>query len=254
MDLYFVAMALGEYSFHNSESLPDPDLMSVHQTMLGEPTLLHPGIGDLKDSYDAGMAAVMTDESGVVCGYARLSPLVAPELRTKLGLPSTIPEVWEIGSAVIQREHRGNGRYSAFRRSLLQAHINAIHEGKVLVLGTTKNIAVMKVLPDAAVIGINFYPCVHTEFPMIAPLTCVCEPDFGSGFQHGAHCDSRTTQVALDTLLKNLSQENQLRSPQTACTMYVSDYNLAATTNAALVEHFGSQEGLISALKAQDYF
>lgn len=234
-----------------------PDLRSIHVVINSEPNLLHATLSSLEESFDHGLAVALVPEGSTeAVGFVRFTPLLGDSLKQYLGI-NEIPNIWEIGSAAIAPEYRGHGLYAPLRNDLLATVSQEIKKRRLLVLGTTKSIVIIKVLSDAKDLGINFYKSVHTDFPMIAPLTCICTPDFGCGFQLTGSCPVRVTQEQLPRL--NEIAEHSPDGTKIPCVMYVSDKSLAERINHDLVLKFGSaglnpQQSLISALKERGYY
>ncbi len=219
---------------HGGSGAPCPPLQSLQRHMSTESSVLLPTTPEsMHASYERGLAVVLTSEQGEPVGYLRFSVLLDAEKKQRLGLPDTIPDVLEIGSAYIRPEFRG-GVYSAFRNEALSMVLPAMQEGRVLVIGTTKAIQVLHAADHAKEIGIDFKPVVHTDYDMIAPLTCVCQGCFGRGMQSSSFCPRRITSEQLP-MVEHIAGEQKGKIP---CTMYVSDESLAARLNHELREHF----------------
>lgn len=237
-----------------------PNLSEIHQAILEEiDNLLPTSLESLQKSFDASLATVLIDGDKAF-GFLRFSPLLTETLKRKIGLETDFPDILEIGSAVILKDgnYRGKGYYPQLRNHLLESVVERVRQKKLLVLGTTKSIIVYKVLSKAKDLGIEFYPSVHTEFPMIAPFTCVCKPDFGSGFQLSTGCSKRVKAEQLKDLesLAKISPSG-INIP---CIMYVSDRILANDMSAYLKAIFATfnkdnpQQGLVERLKALKYY
>lgn len=244
---------------HSTNGLESLALQELHAAMQRESTLLHPTLSSLEQSFQDGRAIALLDGERAV-GYIRFTPLVDDRMRGALAVSPECPDIWEIGSAIILPEdaYRGRGFFSSLRNSLLATVQNEIRQERLLILGTTKTIKVITVLDKAQALGITFYQSAHTEFPMIAPLTCVCNPDFGCGFHIASHCPQRVTP----SQLKELPVLAQASSDGTKipCTMYVSSRPLAAHIDEALRIRFAQdnrecpQQALIDSLKRIDYY
>lgn len=233
------------------------DLRAVHSDIIQEPNLLHPSLSELEESFDRGLAvALVSQDSNEAVGFVRFSPLLEDELKDGLGL-NNFPSIWEIGTAVILPQFRGRGWYAPLRKELLVTVSQDIKEGRLLVLGTTKSIAIIKVLKETKDLGIDFYKCVHTDFPMIVPFTCVCRPDFGCGFQLTEECPVRVTQQQLLNL-DSIAQKSD-DGTKIPCVMYVSDKSLAERIDKDLMVKFGNagsspQQNLVRVLKERSYY
>lgn len=236
------------------QEIGEVNLEPIHQAILNEPTLLHPSLDVLKQSFQDNKAIVMLDGQEPV-GFARLVNLVDDGLKKRLGLGSDFPNINEVGSAVIinKPEYRGNGYYGDLRNALLQIKQQEIITGELLVVGTTKNIAVVRVLPKSAKLGINFQTCHHSEYPMVSPFTCICSGDFGQGYQLSSSCNSRISesycQVNGKINLMPIDPDGKI-----ACIMYISSVQVASRANRLLQGAFGTQERLVNALCEVSYY
>lgn len=239
-------------TFHSRGSDARPDLRSIHAVINHEQNLLHATLPSLEESFNHGLAVALVSESSTeAVGFVRFTPLLGEDLKQKLEL-SDVPSIWEIGSAAIAPYYRGRGLYAPLRNDLLATVAQEIRDRQLLVLGTTKSIAVIKVLDDAKDLGIEFHKCVHTDFPMIAPFTCICTPDFGCGFQLAEECPVRVTQQQLLNL--NLIAQKSNDGTKIPCVMYVSDKDLAESIDRRLMIKFGAQRNLVSALKERGHY
>jgi len=243
------------------DSHPCPELEEILEAMKQEKgVLLQPSLKSLSVSYENKQACVLMDKERPV-GYVRFSPLLDPQLKDKVGLSQEVPDVYEIGSAIILPDHRGKGYYSRLRNSLLRLGLERMEKGKLMVIGTTKNIRVAEVLPKAIDLGIDFYASTHGEFPGVQCLTCVCNPNFGEGVQYRFDCPKGIDQESL-IQLKLISDWETHRKEVTQfspdgkipCVMYVSDKSLAQKTSDMLLAAFGSKELLAKTLMKVDYY
>lgn len=222
---------------HGGNGQACPPLSELNHLMNGESSMLLPTTTEsMQESFMRGLAVVLTSEQGEAVGYLRFSVLLDGEKKRRLGIPESIPDVLEIGSAYIRPEFRG-GVYSAFRNEALSMILPAIQDEEALVIGTTKAIKVLHAAGHAKEVGINFEPAVHTDYEMIAPLTCVCQGCFGRGMQFGNFCPRRITPEQLP-FVDDIAQEQKGKIP---CTMYVSSVSLAKRMNRELQQHFGGQ-------------
>lgn len=237
-----------------------PDFTEIHQAILREKdSLLPTSIESLQKSFEDNLATVLMDSDRAV-GFIRFSPLLTGKVKNFLGLESDFPEITEIGSAVILKNenYRGKGYYPKLRNHLLESVVEEVKQKRLLVLGTTKNIIVYKVLPKAKELGIEFYPSVHTEFSMIAPFTCVCKPDFGCGFQLSTNCSKRVTKDQVEKL-EHLARSSS-DGIKVSCIMYVSDKQLASEIDIKLKDVFTTidpldpQKALVDRLKTGGYY
>lgn len=233
------------------------DLGAIHRVINSEPNLLQATLSSLEESFDRGLAvALVPEDSTEAVGFVRFTPLLSEDLKQDLGL-NDLPSIWEIGSAAIMPDYRGRGLYAPLRNGLLATVLEKIEGRQLLILGTTKNIAIIKVLNEAKNLGIEFHKSVHTDFPMVAPFTCICRPDFGCGFQLTENCPVRVTQqelLQLDTIAVNSPDGTKI-----PCVMYVSDRELAERIDHDLVLKFrgegvSPQGNLVKALKERGYY
>lgn len=110
-----------EIGIVNKTGRPSIDLTEIHGGILGEDTLLHPTLDSLRKSYENNMAVALLDNERVI-GFVRFTSLLDKSIKDKLGLESSIPDIWEIGSAIIIKDpqYRGRGFYPRLRSSLFK--------------------------------------------------------------------------------------------------------------------------------------
>src|SRR5690348_18251658 len=109
--IYNVRGAAGDYSNKLNE---------VYSAIQNEATLLHPTLASITASYRNGKAVLMVDqEIDRVVGYVRLTELVNPNLKNKLGLSANFPNIEEIGTAIILNDplYRNKGYYPGLRNA-----------------------------------------------------------------------------------------------------------------------------------------
>lgn len=89
--------------------------------------------------------------------------------------------------------------------------------------------------------GVGLFNVVHTskETENIAPLTCVCTPDFGLGFQFTKQCPKRVTQDQLGKLVQLAANTPDREIP---CIMYVSNLNLATSISKQLGDALNQEQ------------
>lgn len=230
----------------------DIDLEPIYQAINAEKGLLHPSLTAIQESYRKGLAVGMLSNDQIV-GFVRFSPLLDEQLKIDLGLTLEFPNIWEVGSAIITAGFRGGGLYASLRNTLVRKYIKDIQEDRLLILGTTKTIPVLKSLSKAQSIGVFLQPCFHLDYPMIAAFTCVCKGSFGQGFQDGENCTSRTQKenVPIDNDLSLIVQNKDGNIP---CNMYTSSSELAMKINHTLMDLFGSSGELVRSLKRTGYY
>ncbi len=170
----------------------------------------------------------------------------------------------------------GNGSankrtYTRMRAALLESQVDAIYSGRLLTMGTTKHMAVIKgVQHSAEAVELEFQFCNHLEYPFIAALTCVCKEDLGQGFHTSTECPKRASPDEVTGILrradggaKPINPEQAEGAPlkvigngsHIACTMYVSSAELAKSINDRLSAAFGGDPmKLAEALKNLNYY
>jgi len=158
---------------------------------------------DLTASFTNAMSAVVgrnhhqPGEMVEALGHVRFSPLLDPLLKDKLDLQDC-PEIWEMGTGFMDPETlRGKGLYGPLRNELLEMYIDKIMGGDVMIMGTTKTKAVLKVLKDAMAVDLGAFYTNHLSLPFISAFTCMCHGSFGQGFQNGIEaCPKRVDQTS----------------------------------------------------------
>jgi len=236
----------------------------LHTQIIREPALLHPSLEEMVQSYENGLGVtktVRTDHGETAIGYSRLIPLLSDEQKVSLGLPLNFPDIYELGTVFINPEFRGRGIAENLQLELLLRFKNRIVVGKLLVLGTTKTQKVLHLLEKMKEHGFEFYICRHTEFPNLSPLTCICTPPFGEGFQITSDCSKRVSSeeiVFINKVLPEVDKKNFPKNDAIACTMFVSSRKLAYEVDNQLLKIHGdnptSQGLLIRRLKDIGYY
>lgn len=243
--------------FHKISHPSTPDLTKLYEALTQEMKFPNPSLENLIESYKYGLAIVMVDGEKAV-GFTRFIPRLGERMKNLLDLESNFPQIWETGSSIILNDpnYRGKGLFVPLRTKLLELITDKINRQEILVLSKTKTLAVYKGWRRTSdEIGIDFYPSVHTEFPMIAPFTCICNPNFGCGFHLSTECPERITKQQLDGL-------EQMTSPTEGgipCTMYVSNKKLAKELDGTLENKFSlsfknPQKALVDKLKEIGYY
>jgi len=243
---------------------PGIDFQRIHRAILVEPALLHPSLADLQESFEAGLAVAQTeevDDGQVAIGYSRVIPLLSREQITALDLPVDFPDIYELGTVFVLPEYRGQRIAEGLQRQLIRRFKQQLDQNEILILGTTKTRKVLHQLDKLADEGVEFYHSRHTEFPHLAPVTCVCEPDFGSGFQFGTECPQRITETEMETIHQTLPRNGVilLRDvDKIPCTMFVSNRDLAARVDTTIAQAYGqdasAQEAFVNRLVELNYF
>lgn len=216
-------------------------LNRIRDVIASEPTMLHPDVAGLQESYRKGLAVALVHEGdGEAVGLARFIPLLDEKLSQNLGL-NDFPQIWELGSVIIDHPYRGQGHASNLNNALISSAQEEMRDGKLLILGTTKTARMLGSLHAASSLGFDFHAGSHAEFPMIAPFTCVCVPDFGEGFQLTPDCSQRIQEnqlIALEEI-----KDGQHKTEKIPCSMFISDRDLARGVNDRLQDRF-SEDGI----------
>ena len=199
-----------------------------------EPHLLPVTGQSLGESFDQGLAMAMVVQETPV-GYIRFEPLLTTEFRQRLELALEIPSIWEMGTVYLAPEYRGRNLYPGFNNTFLNRFRDRFDSEELLVIGTTKTPAYLRVLDHAREVGIDFQRSNHLEYGMVAAFTCICSGDFGRGLHLGDGCPSRVEPTQLQMVSDVIAQKSATTIP---CTMFVSSRDLAARTDARLIEHF----------------
>jgi hypothetical protein len=208
----------------------------------------------LESSFSDRRAVVLMDGEKTI-GYVRLSSLLDISGKNMLGIPDDFPDIAETGTAIIHPDYRGHGYYPKLRTKLQSMFVEEMKEERLLVLGTTKNLRVIESLDDAVEIGLQFTIVGRDEIPMIAPFTCVCEGEFGNGFQNGTSCFQAATQSELIQIGKhNWEDVKKNGGSKIPCTVYVSDIDLARKMETRLLDQFGSRDEVVNALRSIGYY
>lgn len=213
----------------------------------------------LRKSYDADMATVLLD-GGKIVGGTRFVPLLDSAKKQELNLSSLqLPDIWELGSIAVAKEAMGNGFSRDVNKNLLSSVKERIQNGELLVIGTTKTAAVIRMLwgLDLKDIG-NFSVSSQSDLPMIAPLTCVCKPPLGTGFQMSPNCEYRISPKEAEEVTQK--KRGFGLNPGIPCALFVSDIDLARRTDGVLKKRFSEvnpsnpQGELVAALQRIGYY
>lgn len=236
-----------------------PDLSLVWKGMQEDKFVLKPPLEELEQSYRDGQATVLMVENEskkVGVAYIRRSNLLDEKRKLELRLREKVgSEIQEIGSSFTLPSFRGsaliNGQkmsyYELMRRMEMARALPDMVAGKLLVIGTSKNKRIddinirMNEEPIFKEFGVGLFNVVHTskETGNIAPLTCVCTPDFGLGFQFTKQCSKRVTQDQLGKLVQLAASTPDREIP---CIMYVSSIKLAMDINQQLGNAFSHDQ------------
>lgn len=213
----------------------------------------------LRESYSADMATVLLDGDKIV-GGTRFVPLLDSAKKQELNLSSLqLPDIWELGSIAVAKEAMGNGFSRDVNRNLLSSVKERIQNGELLVIGTTKTAVVIRMLwgIDLKDIG-NFSVSSQSDLPMIAPLTCVCKPPLGTGFQMSPNCEYRISTKEAEEVAQK--ERGFGLNPGISCALFISNIDLARRTDGVLKKRFSKvnpsnpQGALVAALKGIGYY
>src|SRR5579872_5413685 len=233
----------------------------LHVSIQQEPALLHPSLEDMVKSYEDRLGVAKTvkmDQIEVAVGYSRLIHLLSKEQKVRLELSMDFPDIYELGTVFVHPAFRGRGIAEDLQRELLLRFKDRIDARKLLVLGTTKTLKVLHMLDKMRRYGFNFYHSRHTDYPNLSPLTCICTPPFGEGFQITKNCSKRVSSEMVVFLSNSLSRVDKRNSDAIPCTMFVSSKSLADEIDDLLGKSKGdgpnSQRLLIRSLKNMGYY
>jgi len=248
----------GIHMIDNSDLLEMPDLSGILEAMHNERgTLLQPSLESLQRSFAKREAVVLMDGSTPI-GYVRFSELLNQDSRDALDLPVDFPLIYETGSAIILPEYRGRHLYPRLRTRLLSLVADRIKNKELLVLGTTKSPKVVESLDDSDELGVGFEIVNHKATSLVSAFTCVCEGDFGTGFQEGENCSKRANNSEI-ILIQNhdwraLQEIGGKLNGKIPCTLYVSDLELMHDMERRLVDQFETQESLVNKLRGVGHY
>lgn len=246
------------------------DFGPIHAAIQEEGALLHPSLEAMQESFAAGLAVAQTEEVDgrqVAVGYSRLIPFLTPEQVSQLGLPEEFPAIAELGTVFVSPPFRGHGMAESLYRELFVRFQEPLSDGRLLVIGTTKTAKVLHQLAKLQDMGINVHAGRHTEFPNLAPVTCVCVPEFGSGFQFGTECSARITEPDALIVREAMPRKGVIMLQEVGsngargkipCTLFVSDRGLAAQTDQMIADAYGggfaAQQTFVDRLDGIDYY
>lgn len=230
----------------------------------------------LTASYMRGISTVIVDTANndKPVAHIRFSPLITPELRSNINLPMDLPDLWEIGTGLVDKSdgYRGHGLYRMIRNAHVGRFQDELNSGSLVAIGTTKSLKVLHTLHQAQTeFGIEGIILRHTDLPFTAAFTCVCKGDFGQGYQCGVEaCANRIEPSqfpmadAVDGLLDQSNVDAIMKikdlnggSGTIPCTMYVQGKKAAILRmEAKLKKQFGTPENLVKQLRQPnvDYY
>jgi GNAT superfamily N-acetyltransferase len=233
-----------------------PDLYPLREQIAANPNLLHPNVEDMLESWHNGLGAIGVNEKGEAISYARLIPLLSPLQVEALGLPEPLGHIYEMGTVFVSEAWRNQGIGQRVQREALEHMHNG--GGERLIIGTTKAMGELKALGNIDIPGIQFQPAHHFEYPMVAPLTCTCDPDFGSGFKYGKECSQRISPKDVPVIVfqnGRIPRRNEVQGKgEIKCTMFTSNPATARKFDEGLREIYHTQENFVSALKVVNYY
>jgi hypothetical protein len=206
------------------ESLPSGSFEVLARKVARESSVVLPASPHaLKQSYEEGLAVVAIDttRNDEPVGYVRLQPLLTADIRSALGVGDEFPHVMELGTMIMDTrdEYRGGKYMPLMTRDLLHYCREDIVEGRLIVLGTTKNWQVMKILQGIA--DLDFRAYNHHAMAHIAALTCTCSGDFGLGYQVDPQGCPKRIPSNSGASLEDLRAPIQ-RADFSGCVMFVS--------------------------------
>ena len=233
-----------------------PDLYPLREQIAVNPNLLHPEVEEMLESWHNGLAAIGVNERGEAISYARLTRLLSHEQQERLRIAEPYGNIYEMGTVFVSESWRNQGIGRRVQReALVNMHNGA---GERLVIGTTKAMEELRALGNIDIPGIQFHPAHHFEYPMIAPLTCTCDPDFGCGFKYGNECPQRISPKDVPIIIfqnGGIPRREDIKGKGAIkCTMFTSNPETARRFDDGLREQFGSQERFVGALKGVQYY
>ncbi len=240
------------------------DFSGLAEESRRQPNVLPVTEHDLEVSFRQGMSAIFLAGERAV-GHARFVPLLDQTLHTGLSMSPDIPQIWEMGTGLMLDECRGLGINLVLRHALVQRYREQMAQGDLLVIATTKTPELRTLVDKMSRLfldpqdpyPIDFRFINREAIPLIAPFTCVCTPDFGSGYQLGNECSQaeiwtpETEGYRTGTQLPIIGQEEKSRL---ACTVFVSSSKLAVETNTNLAAKFGTRSNVVNTLQERGYF
>ena len=242
---------------HGTNGTDPIDFGRINGLVEHEPgTMLQSSPDILRHSYERGLAAILRID-GEEAGYARLIPLLDDQLRERLGLAATGVNIYELGTVVVKPEYRGMGFSEEIVFPLLEDNSQSN-----LIISTTKSLALANALVKVSVEnGLDYAFPQYFDYPGISALTCVCNPPFGGGLQHGGHCGLRVTAgneylpILNDPDRRGEISRRLIEGEKLGCcVLYVSDRALADRLEAELMAGVGGQQDLIGVLRSNGHY
>jgi hypothetical protein len=231
---------------------PDFDKIAklIREETKTNPILLPVSSKILQERFERGDSVVL-GVNGQTVGHLSFTRLLDSNVKHKLGLKPNFPEVVEVGSAIVAYQLkikdnrdapillRNRGYSEKMLTSLLHNHLEDLQDRSVnpiVGIGTTKSLYFVKAIShisDHQNLNIKFVE--HSEYPFIAPLTCVCTPGKGGGmgYQYDGSCPVRIDSVeVLETF--NGRAVTVRGEAKCACVMFVLNPILAESVNNGL--------------------
>jgi len=169
-----------EVAYVTVKDYPNPDLGVMHRALPPNNSMRHPPIKEFEGAYQQCRAAVML-VNGKPAGFVKLTERPDKRRREELGLPKEIPNILELGGAIILPEFRGHSLYAGLNKKLLETHRSDIQSHKVLVMGVTVTIPFLfsfgKGIPEGMSFKFDTLGYFHKNHPILAGLLCSCDPE-----------------------------------------------------------------------------
>lgn len=250
---------------NNSDNVDLIDFSGLAEASRSEENVLPTTEESLRKSFQTGMSAVFLNEEQRAVGHARFIPLLDEKLRDGLNLSTQVPQIWEMGTGLMLDECRGKGINILLRHGLVRRYRAQMASGEVLVIATTKTPELRRLVDNLADLTtdegdaypLDFRFTNRENIPFIAPFTCVCNPEFGTGYQHGTACNQAEGPSGQTSEFRRgieLPVIGSTEPQKIACTVFVSSTSLARTTSELLQNQFGSRQNLVNKLIERGYF
>ncbi len=228
-----------------------------------EETMMHPTEDILLGSYLTGMAVICTipvhtqiDDNAVdgvanreAVGFCRLLPSVSSERLSGMGVVmdggEVPPDVMELGTVIVAERHRGKGIGKYMSAYIHMQFAAQLRSRELLIIGTTTTQSMIAALRGAKDAGIWYKTAKHNIGPWqkLAAATCTCNDHVKvkdiKGISTGMHiqeeCVMRTDNEKFDVPVR-VDDEKIFDYFVKSCHMFVSDSDLAAKLNQAIIE------------------
>lgn len=228
----------------------------IHDLIDSEKKMLHPSAQKILASYLEGNAAfylAKDDENNErAIGFCRFIPALSKSKIEQLGLPENFPEIFELGTVIVDQSRRERGTGSITVATLHNFHNEGLIRNRRLIIGTTTTALMLGTLRSVTRanpnLGISYYRTSHITqgLELIGASTCVCEANevAGSspaqvslGMHHGLHACSVRSSDASSHRLNDYT--HQFPFAQGSCMMFVSNIDLAKEANNMLSQRLG---------------